>query len=170
MFSVGDFIVYGANGVCKITNIGPMAVPGTLKKKMYYTMTPCYIRDSSIFTPVDNERVVMRKVMTRDEAVKFIDEMDDIEHLEIVDDKKRELEYKQAVLSCDPATIVGLIKTISKRMSDRTAEGKKITSSDMKYIHVAEDNLFGELAVSLDMTKENVKDYVKDHTNASMSN
>ena len=65
---------------------------------------------------------------------------------------------------------MGLIKTISKRMSDRTAEGKKLTSSDMKYIHVAEDNLFGELAVSLDMTKENVKDYVKDHTNASMSN
>ena len=85
MFSVGDFIVYGANGVCKITNIGPMAVPGTLKKKMYYTMTPCYIRDSSIFTPVDNERVVMRKVMTRDEAVQFIDEMDDIEMVTLKD-------------------------------------------------------------------------------------
>ena len=67
MFNVGDFIIYGSNGVCKVTNVGPMKMSGIPKDKMYYTMVPCYIRDSEIFTPVDNERVVMRKVMSREE-------------------------------------------------------------------------------------------------------
>ena len=160
MFSVGDFIVYGNNGVCKITDIGPMKLSSVPKDKLYYTMIPCYIRDSEIFTPVDNERVVMRKVMSREEAEDFIENLDSIEKLEIIEEKKRELEYKQAVLTCDPIVLVELIKTIQERMEERIAEGKKVTASDSKYIHIAEDSLFGELAISLDMNKDEVKDYV----------
>lgn len=162
MFNVGDFIIYGSNGVCKITDVGPMKMSGIPKDKLYYTMVPCYIRDSEIFTPVDNERVVMRKVMSKTEAEDFIDSISDIKELEIVEEKKRELEYKAAVLTCDPIILVELIKTIRTRMDERIAEGKKVTSSDSKYIHLAEDSLYGELAVSLEMDKDEVKDYVKE--------
>ncbi|MBO5610117.1 MAG: CarD family transcriptional regulator [Eubacterium sp.] len=162
MFDVGDFIIYGSNGVCRITHIGPMKMPGVPKDRLYYTMVPCYIRDSEIFTPVDNERVVMRKVMSKDEAEDFIQSISEIKELEIIEEKRRELEYKQAVLTCEPEVLVSLIKTIYTRMEDRIAEGKKVTSSDSKYFHLAEESLYGELAISLDMEKEEVKDYVKE--------
>ena len=162
MYSVGDYIIYGSNGVCKITDIGPMKMAGAVKDRLYYTMVPCYIRDSEIFTPVDNDRVVMRKVMSREEAEEFIGSIDDIDSLEIIEEKRRELEYKQAVLTCKPDVLVGLLKTIQTRMDERTAEGKKVTSSDAKYFHIAEDSLFGELAISLDMEKDEVKDYLKE--------
>ena len=161
MFEVGDYIIYGNNGVCKITNVGPMDMPGVPKSKLYYTMTPCYIRDSSIFTPVDNDRVVMRKVMSRQEAEKFLETAEDIDKLDIKEEKHREQEYKAAILTCDPTVLVGIIKTIQDRMQDRIAEGKKVTASDTKYIHVAEDSLYGELAISFDMEKDDVKAYVK---------
>ena len=168
MFKVGDYIIYGSSGVCKITNIGPMKISGVAKDKLYYTMIPCYIRDSEIFTPVDNERVVMRKVMTKSEAEDFLDSIKDIEELEIIEEKKRELEYKQAVLTCNRKTLVELIKTICSRMEDRIAEGKKVTASDSKYFHIAEDSLCGELAVSLQMEKDEVKDYIKDRIDLNM--
>ena len=136
MFDVGDFIIYGSNGVCRITHIGPMKMPGVPKDRLYYTMVPCYIRDSEIFTPVDNERVVMRKVMSKDEAEDFIQSISEIKELEIIEEKRRELEYKQAVLTCEPEVLVSLIKTIYTRMEDRIAEGKKVTSSDSKYFHL----------------------------------
>lgn len=169
MFTVGDFIVYGANGVCKVTNVSRMACPGMAKKRLYYTMTPCYIRDSSIFSPVDNDRVVMRKVMTKDEAVEFVDRMDEIDELLIQDDKKREQEYKEAVMTCDPHTLVALLKTITHRMQERVQDGKKTTASDMKYSSIAEDNLYGELAVSLEMNKSDVKNYVRCHVQEAIS-
>ena len=162
MFEVGDYIIYGSSGVCRITNVGPMKVPGVSKDKLYYTMVPCYIRDSEIFTPIDNEKVVMRRVMSKDEAEDFISGISGIDELEIVEEKRRELEYKQAVLTCKPDVLVGLLKTIQTRMDERTAEGKKVTSSDAKYFHIAEDSLFGELAISLDMEKDEVKDYLKE--------
>ena len=162
MFNIGDFIIYGNNGVCKITNVGPMKMPGVPKDRLYYTMVPCYIRDSEIFTPIDNERVVMRKVMSKDEAEDFIQSISEIKELEIIEEKKREIEYKQAVLTCEPEILVSLIKTIHTRMEDRIAVGKKVTSSDSKYFHIAEESLCGELAISLEMDKDEVRDYIKE--------
>ena len=169
MFDVGDYIIYGSNGVCKITNVGPMKVSGLSKDKLYYTLIPCYIRDSEIFTPVDNERVVMRRVMTKDEANQFVNDIDTIGKLKIIEEKKRELEYRQAVLSCDPKILVELMKTIKERMDKRVADGKKITASDAKYFHIAEEGLFGELAVSLELKKDEVKDYLKGKVQAFMA-
>ena len=166
MFEVGDYIIYGSNGVCRITDIGPIKVPGIPSDRLYYTMVPCYIRDSEIHTPVDNEKVVMRRVMSKDEAEDFITSISDIDELQIIEEKRRELEYKQAVLTCDPDVLVGLIKTIQARMDERTAEGKKVTSSDAKYFRLAEDSLYGELAISLDMEKDEVRDYVKERVDA----
>ena len=162
MYSVGDYIVYGSNGVCKINDVGPVNMSGADKGKLYYTMTPCYIRSSSIFTPVDNERVVMRKVMSKNEAEDFIDNLSSISNLKIVDEKKRDQEYRSAVLTCDPKVIVGLLKTINDRMNQRQAEGKKVTSSDTKYLHMAEDSLYGELAISLGMEKDEVKTFIQE--------
>ena len=160
MFKVGDFVVYGSNGVCRITEVGPINCPGVDQTKIYYTMTPCYIRDSSIYTPVDNERVVIRKVMSEDEAKEFLDQLDNIKAMPVEEEKKRELLYKQALLTCEPAIIVSLIKTIYGRMQERISEGKKVTSSDAKYFHIAEDSLYGELAISLGMKKDEVGPYV----------
>ena len=166
MFSVGDYVVYGINCVCRITDIGPMDLPGVSKDKLFYTMTPCYIRDSSLYTPIDNPRVIMRPVMTKDEAENFVESIKDIDGLTIKEEKRRELEYKEAVLSCDPEVLVGIIKTIYGRMNERLAEGKKVTSSDSKYFHIAEDSLYGELAISLGIEKDEVKTYVHEKIEA----
>ena len=39
---------------------------------------------------------------------------------------------------------------------------KKVTASDAKYYHIAEDSLYGELAISLDMDKDGVKDFLRE--------
>ncbi len=162
MFEVGDFVVYGSNGVCKITKIGPIDCPGVDQSRVYYTMTPCYIRDSSIFTPVDNDRVVLRKVMSEDEAKDFVGQLDKIKTMPVKEERKRELIYKETLLTCEPVKIASLIKTIYYRMQERISEGKKVTSSDAKYFHIAEDSLYGELAISLGMQKDEVGPYIEE--------
>ena len=41
----------------------------------------------------------------------------------------------------------------------RLKKGKKITTSDERYLHMAEDNLFGELAIPFEMTKGEAEAY-----------
>ncbi len=160
MFSIGEYIVYGMNGVCKVEEIGPMNMSGVESDKIYYTLLPLYTRGSRVFTPVDNQKVVMRPVISKQEACELIDNMKQIEQIEVADDKHRELAYKEAVKSCDCKELIRIINTARKRKEERLAQGKKMSACDERYLKQAQDNLYGEFAVSLKMEKGEVEDFI----------
>ena len=144
MFAVGDYVVHGNSGVCKVEAIQTMDGIGTDKKRVYYTL-------------------VIRSVMTKKEAQKLLSEWDEIETLWVDNDKKREEIYKEALRSCDSRQWVKLIKTSYQRNQARIKRGKKATTSDERYLHLAEDNLFGELAIPFEMTKGEAENYFIEH-------
>jgi len=160
VFRVGDFVVYGSNGVCKVENIGTLEGAGVPADRLYYTLLPLYMRGSRIFSPVDNQKVIIRPVLSPEEASLLINEIHELEPLWINDEKKREVHYKEAFRTCDCRQYVRIIKTIYMRQESRLAEGKKVTAQDEKYFQMAEDALYGELAISLGLTKEDAKAYV----------
>ena len=160
MFQVGDYIIYGTRGVCLVKNIGTLDFSGASKEKMYYTLEPCYMAGSTVYTPVDSEGITIRPIMSREEALALIDSIPDIEELWIKDEKSREYAYKEAIKGCDNRELVRIIKTIYQRGRSRMAEGKKATVADNKYFKIAEENLYGELALSLGMSKDEAKDFV----------
>lgn len=160
MFEIGDFIICGNNGVCVVDKIGTLDTPGISKDRLYYTLLPYYVKGGVIFTPVDNEKVIMRPVLTKEEVLEIINDIPNIDNLWLPDDKKRELEYKEAIRKSDCRELIKIIKTIYLRKQSRIAEGKKVTAADEKYSRIAEDNLYGELAISLGMSKEEAKEYM----------
>lgn len=160
VFEIGDLIVYGSNGVCKVTDIGRLDSSCAAKDKIYYTIEPLYHSETKIYTPVDNDKVIMRPIMTKEEAIELIDNIESIEILWITDEKRRESDYKETIKKCDCKELVKIIKTIYNRKQFRLKEGKKITTSDEKYFRIAEDNLYGELSVSLNIDKEKTKEYI----------
>ncbi|MBR3004681.1 MAG: CarD family transcriptional regulator, partial [Lachnospiraceae bacterium] len=158
MFKVGDLIVYGNTGVCRVEEIGIPALAGAAEDKKYYTLSPYYGRNSRIYTPCDNDKVVMRPVITKQEARELIGKIKSIGLLEITDEKKREETYKSVMRGCDCMEFISIIKTIYLRKQERIAEGKKVTANDEKYFNMAEDKLYGELAIALEIDKNKVKD------------
>ena len=162
MFHVGEFVVYGSQGVCKVTDVGCLNLPGAPDDRLYYTLEPCHILGGKIFTPVDNQKAIIRPVISKDEAITLIDDMTDIETLWVPDERKRESYYKDALRKCDCLELVKIIKTTYLRKQSRVAAGKKVTTGDEKYLHLAESNLYGELAVALDMEQEQVKQFIID--------
>lgn len=162
MFNVGDYIVYGVNGVCKVEEIGSLNSGNLPKDRVYYTLLPVYLKGSKIFTPADNKKVLMRPVLNKDEAMELIDDIRNIDALWITDEKKRENDYRDALKKCDCKELVRIIKTIYSRKQGRIAEGKKMTMGDEKYFHMAEESLYGELAIPLNMDKEEVKYFITD--------
>lgn len=160
VFNIGDLIVYGNAGVCRVMEIGGPPMKGLPEGKDYYTLSPYYAEKSVIFTPCDNDKVVMRPIVSRAEADELIHRIPDIGVLGIPDEKKREECYKETLKSCDLHQFVSIIKTIYARKQQRLSEGKKVTASDEKYFQMAEEKLYGELAIALDIERNEVKDYI----------
>lgn len=161
MFEIGELIIYGGNGVCRVEKIGPIDTGMGTKGRMYYTLNPLKNKDSRIFTPVDNEKVIMRPTMTKEDALALIDQIQNVETLWIGDERRRETEYKEAVRKCDCREYVKIIKTIYLRKEARLADGKKVTAVDERYYAIAEENLYGELAVALGMDRDQTKIFVE---------
>ena len=162
MFQAGDVIVCGTHGVCRVEKVGPLSSAVADRDRLYYTLKPLYERGSVVFTPVDNEKMVIRPVISREEALRLIDGIRDAEALGIEDERKREENYKTALKSCRAEELVKMIKTINARKRSRAARGKKATDADSRYVKLAEDYLYGELASSLDLERDQVKAFIRE--------
>ncbi len=160
MYSIGDYIVYGTKGVCKVTEIGSLAMPDVASDRLYYTLELVYNHGGKVFTPVDNTKVLMRPILTEKEAVELVEQVGSLLPIEITDEKHREDTYREIIHSCDCSELIRFIKMLNIRNKTRIAEGKKITSGDDRYLHMAEDNLYSELSLSLSIPKEAVRAFV----------
>lgn len=160
MFKIGDYVVYGSDGVCKVGAIGPIEMNGETTEKSYYTLVPVYTEGSKVYSPVSSNKVVMRRILTREETNDLIRDIPEMKPLDIPDEKSREKVYKTAIRSCDCRELVRLIKTVYYRKEHRLSRGKKSTAVDEKYYHEAEDQLYGELAIPLQITRSEVKEYI----------
>ncbi len=160
MFNVGDLIIYSNHGVCRVDSVGKPEIGG-LDEKDYYTLSQYYSSKNRFFTPVDNSKVIMRPIISKDEAKKIISEIGEIPLLVIAEEKHREDIYKETIKSCDLRSFISMIKTISIRKKARIAEGKKVTAGDEKYYNQAEDRLCGELAAALETDKEKMQECIE---------
>lgn len=160
MFQVNENVIYGNHGVCRITDCGKLSISIADKDKMYYTLQPIYQNETVIYAPVDNCRIVMRYVMSKEDVEELIREIPDIETLWVVNERERELQYKTALKSCDCRELVKIIKTIYKRREARIQNGKKVTAIDERYYRMVADQLNGELAFVLNIDKDNVDSYI----------
>ncbi|MBP9996902.1 MAG: CarD family transcriptional regulator [Lachnospiraceae bacterium] len=161
MFEVGEYVVYGNKGVCQIKSIGHIDLPGVSEDKLYYTMSQVYLKGSTIFTPVESEQKVLRKVISKEEAESLIGEIKNIKPEWIRDDKVRERNFTDALRKADCKELCEMMIVLQNRKKERIADGKKATSTDERYFHAAEDILFGELGISLGIKKEEVRDYIE---------
>ena len=71
MFTVGDYIVYGTDGICIVKDISQIDIPGAPSGRTYYLLSPVGARESKIYSPVDNTKVTMRRIISKEEAAKL---------------------------------------------------------------------------------------------------
>lgn len=162
MYEIGDYIIYGNHGVCRVEDIGSLDISGIDKNIECYTLQPVFSKSSTLYTPVDNDKVSMRKVITNDEALELIERIPETDLLWIENDKQREEAYKQALRERDCTDWVKIIKTLYVRKQERLSQGKKLTFTDEKYLTIAQDLLYGELSIAMDMDKEKVEEIIMD--------
>ena len=160
MFDVGELIMCGGHGVCRVTAITGNPIDKLDRTRKYYILEPVFEKGSTIYTPVDNEKVIMRKIMNERDAKLLIGRIPDIETVWIKEEKTREQMYKEAIRTYDCNSLVQIIKTLYLRRQDRVLQGKKVLSSDEHYLKKAEELLYSEMSLALSIPKENVEAYI----------
>lgn len=159
MFSVGDKIIYGENGVCTVEKIGPLSISGASDDKLYYHLCPL-IGSGKYFAPVDSN-AFMRPVMSRDEAEALIEAIPGIEPAICHDNRFNHVDayYKELFKLHSCEALVAIVKGLQSRISERKTKSSRAEATMKR----AKDMLHGELAVALGLEPENVSSYIAEH-------
>lgn len=160
-FKKGDMIVYGNSGVCEVKDTCAAPFANMNQGTLYYVLKPLGSRDGSmIYSPMNNQSVNMRNLMTREEAERFIDRIPSISPIIIENEKNRKLLYKQAMEMGIPEGNVSVIKTVYNRRKQLLNTRKRLPDVDSDYERMAKHCLYSELSVSLDIPYSDVEEYI----------
>lgn len=163
MYKKGEYIIYGHNGICRIDDITHLDIPGADRKRLYYVLTPLNTKGSRIYFPTDKENVHARRLMSEEDAWALLREIQDIDEIWVSNDKLREEKYKEALNSFDNRQWVGIIKTLYFRKQERIAQGKKMAAMDERYLKMAEDALYSEMAFVMGKEKDEIPSFIREY-------
>lgn len=160
MFEMGTMLVHPTYGVCEVVHIGKIDMKSVKDERLYYTLIPLYDGKSKLFIPTDSDGLGLRPVMTKESALELVASLPKMEPITVQNEKEREKVFKEMIRGGNCEDISRIIKTLYLRKKARLAAGKKAVSLDEKYLFMAREQLYGELAVSLGIEKNGVEDYI----------
>lgn len=161
MFQIGELVVYGSTGVCRVEGISGLNQPGADRGKQYYLLKPLW-QDGVIYAPVDSQKVPMRPVISREEAEAIIDRMPDIPAACCRGNTAQALaqQYQSAVRDGGHEALIEMMKAIHRKRGLAEAKNRRLGMIDERYMKQAERLLYGELATALEIPYDGVEDYI----------
>lgn len=166
MFKINDYIIYGNVGVCKVLDITRESIMKG-EEKEYYVLNPIYSKHSKttvIKIPTDNDKIFMREIISKDEVDSLIKNIPNQEVIWVDNDRERSEEFKAMIKSADCHDLITVIKSIQLHKEKKKSVNKKACKSDEEILKLAEKMLHQEFAAVLGIKPEEVKKYIKTHT------
>lgn len=132
-------------------------VPHTDEEKAYYIIKPLY-QECRISVPVDT-KMFMRPVISREEAQALIADIPNVDAQPYFNTALRQLQeyYEKKLSSHSCADLIELTVSLHRKKSQVLAQKRKFGAIDERYMKRAEDLLFGELSVALDVPKAEIR-------------
>lgn len=162
MFEVNDYVVYNSRGIYKIVDITKEMDIDDIETE-YYVLQPAFGHNLTIKTPVNNPKVMMRGVITKDDVLSLIAEMPEHETIWINDVKKRSENFKAALKTGECEEWIKVIKTLHLEKKKKEVHGKKLLKLEEDILKAAENHLYEEFAIALNISPDEVLPFILDN-------
>lgn len=156
MYTIGSFVVYRAEGVCRISDIRVESFGTIGSKEQYYILTPLGDERSTVFVPVANETLVgmMRPLLSAEEIITLAAELRDIRMDWIPDGRARNIRFREILGLGDRKELIVLTNTVWEHMEEAMTHKKKPNATDEKALRRAKKLLFEEFSALTDLRSE----------------
>lgn len=130
MYEIGSLVVYGSEGVCKVTEIVENSFSNMEDTRKYYVLAQISNPAYKVFVPCDNENLVsrMQRILSAEEIADMIRESNELPEW-ISDNKLRTKTFREIMQTYDRKKILALAKLLYITKSNLT-DKKKLFASD----------------------------------------
>ena len=161
MFKQGDYVLYGAQGVFKISDVSKKQIGKTSAD--YYTLTSVFGQSTTVLVPTQNELLVSRlhNVIDKSDAAALIKDLPCLCAEWINNDTERLKTYREALSSGDRRATASVLRALYLERRKRKETGKKMHNADEALFTHAKNVLFDELAFAMGKSREEIEPYIK---------
>jgi len=154
MFKKGDYVVYKRD----VVEIVGMKING-LNHQEYYVLVPVDDKSLKIDVPIDNRLGYLRSLITKSAVKNLIKKIPEIPLIE-TNNKLIENDYKMLMSDGSHESLIKIIKTTYLRNKERLDNNKKVSDKDNYYFNLAEKYLYNEIAYTLGISYDDVREYI----------
>ena len=161
MYQIGNQVVYGVHGICRITDMENQLI--NKKQVTYFVLEPMGQEGCRYLVPAGNEAAMakLHPVLSPGEWQDLLCS-DTVRNTEwIQDDNQRKQTYREIISSGDRFLIARMLHTLYRHKKILADTGKKMHMADENFLRDAEKMLLGEIAVVMNLTQDEAKDHLR---------
>ncbi len=169
MYSVGEAVIYGNHGVCKVKEITEMSFGNGSDRKKYYVLCPVSNPRSIIYVPTDNDALTsrIRPLLSEAEIDEIISSVPPEKLQWIASDIKRKEFCGETLKSGDRFRIMQMIGMLYDQREALRDQKKHFHVVDERFLKDATRLLHEEFAYVLGISPADVPEYISSRIKAS---
>ena len=162
MYQVGEKVVYGIHGVCRVADLEDRIVDR--KRVTYLVLEPdgqdgsrylvpthnasAMSKISRLLTSVEMEALLQSEAVHRDHWIK--------------DENQRKQTYRELITSGDRAALMGMVSSLYRHKASQQAAGRKCHQCDENFLRDAEKLLSSEVALVLGLESDQARNFLRE--------
>ena len=162
MFEVGQWVMYGIHGVCRVAGTEKQLV--NRKRSEFLVLEPLSKAESKFYLPLGNPTALakLKPVLTVEELRTLLNSPEVREEHWIDEESRRKMYYKELITRGDRKEILQTIHSLYRYKAAQMEAGKKFHLCDDNFLRDAEKLLSSEISLVLEMTQEEARNYLRE--------
>lgn len=161
MYQIGDQVVYGMHGVCRVVDMEERVIDR--KRVSYLALEPVGQTGSRYLVPTHNQAAMSKlRQMLTPEQMNALMQSDEIRADGwIKDENLRKQTYRELISSGDRVSLMKMVCTLYRHKAEQSAAGKKVHLCDDNFLRDAEKLLCSEVSLVLGMEYDQARTYLR---------
>lgn len=161
MFEIGEWVIYGVHGVCRVTGVEKQLV--NRKRTEYLVLEPLSRNESKFYLPTANPAAMgkLRSVLSAEEMEALLSSEKVHRDCWIQEENQRKQHYRDLIGSGDRVSLLQMIWSLYRYQEAQSAAGRKLHQCDDNFLRDAEKLFTSEIALVMDMTPEEAIAYLR---------
>ena len=154
--------MYGIHGVCRVVGTEKQLV--NRKRTEFLVLEPLNQNESRYYLPTANPTAMakLKEVLPAEELKALLASEEIREDVWIKEENARKQAYRDLVSSGDRTMLLKMVTTLYRYRDAQAAAGKKFHQCDENFLRDAEKLLSSEIALVLEMTQEDARNYLRE--------
>lgn len=161
MYQIGDELIYGIHGVCRVVNLEEQTVDKT--KRTFLALEPLGQPGTKYLVPTHNAAAMAKlsPILSPQALTSLLQSREIRRDCWIPDENQRKQYYRTLVGSGDRIALLTMLYVLYRHKKNQAALGRRLHVCDENFLRDAEKTLSGEISAVLSLDPGPARDYLR---------